>query len=700
VVRTPRTKMPTLAPEERKQSFAEIESGFSEEMARAEAERCLSCGCQDVFECRLRQLATEYHVDGAHYAGRRRHLPIRKDEHSYILRDPNKCILCGRCVRICNEVQGISVLGFTQRGFDTVIEPAIGLPLAETLCESCGQCVSTCPTGALTAKVRLPKPGPWQLDSVPSVCPHCGIGCNLQLKLIGDEIVEVTSPIDSQVNNGNLCKRGSLSHRHIQELKRLKTPLIKHDNRLVAASWDEAIDLAGRGLRLIKERSGSHRLAVLSSARLTNEESYLAQKLARAALDTNNISCLTPSVLDETLAKIFGINASTCSYDDLLTSDLILLFGCDLTQDYPIIASKIRKAVGRGSKLVTISPGATIMDSLTKVDLKVNPKTTLALLRAMLNYIITYDLVDGDFVPCRTTGFEDFAREMRKYPLKEIADTFWVKPSRIIDAIHLYLQAKRPVIVVNANTIKPAELALISDLALITGNVGRDGAGMIVLRTPGNAQGLIDMGVGPDYLPGQLPITDAAARQKFEAAWHRPLPLEKGRDAIGIIEGVEKGDIQGILVLGIDAAGEMGSGIFEVPIFSVLMDTELPEAPPYPDVVLPGATFAESEGTFTNCERRIQHLRRAIPPPSGKENWEVISLLASAMGYPMEHPSISSISREIAELAPLFKAGICGEQWPFSDDGRFNSPNGLAQLRLPEPFQNLEAMEALGGLLY
>ncbi len=699
VQRIPRTEMPALDPEVRKENFTEIELGFTEEMAKVEAGRCLACGCQDVFECKLRQLATEYNVDDHHYAGRKHHLPVREQEHQYILIDPNKCILCGRCVRICNEVQGIGALGFINRGFDTVVEPTIGMPLAETFCDSCGQCISTCPTGALTPKIQLPKPGPWKLEAVPTICPYCGIGCNIELDIIGDKIVKVTSPVDSPVNNGNLCKRGTFGHWPIQDLERLRTPLIKQDNRLVEASWDEAIALAGRGLKLITDRGGGNRLAVLSSPQLTNEENYLVQKVARAALGTNNIGCLATPVVNEGLMKSFGKNASTCSYNDILTSDLILVFGCDIAEDYPIIALKIREAVGKGSKLVIINQRTTRMDSLAKVGLKANPRTTLALLRAMLNYVITYDLVDRDFIQSRTTGFEDFAREMRKYPLREIADTFWVKPSKIIETILLYIQAQRPVIVVNADTIKPAELTLINDLALITGNVGRDGVGIIALRTPGNAQGLIDMGVSPDYLPGQLPSTDIAVRQKFEAAWHRPLPLEKGKDAIGIIGGIERGDIQGILVLGIDAVGEIGNAIFEVPIFSVLVDTVLPEMPPYPDVVLPGATFAESEGTFTNCERRIQHLHRAIPPLSGKENWEIISLLASAMGYSMDYPSVSSIATEIAGLVPIFKAGIHGERWPFVEDGRFRSPNGLAQLRLAEPFENFEVMEALGKLL-
>ena len=698
VARIPRTKMPALVPEERKRSFDEIESGFIDEVAKAEAERCLSCGCQDVFECKLRQLATEYKVDDNHYAGRKRHLPVKQGNHPYILKDPNKCILCGRCVRICSDVQGISAWGFTSRGFDTVIEPALGVPLAETLCNSCGQCISTCPTGALTPKIRLPKPGPWKLETVSTICPYCGIGCNIELNVVGDEIVKVTSPVDSLVNNGNLCKKGTFNPCSVRGLRRLSKPLIKRNGDLVEASWDEAIAWAGEGLRQIRERGGGDRLAILSSSRLTNEENYLVQKLARAALGTNNIGNLANLVTNESMMKSFGKNASTCSYSDILTSDLIIAFGCDIAEDYPVISLKIREAVAKGSKLVIVNSRATRMDSLAKVNLKVNPRTTLALLKTMLNYIVTYDLVDRDFVQSRTTGFKGFARDIRRYPMEDIADTFWMKPSKVIEAIHLYIRARRPVIIVNADTVTPDELTLIDNLALITGNVGRDGAGIIALRASGNAQGLIDMGVSPDYLPGQQPVTDRAIRRKFEAAWHRTLPVEKGKDAIGIINGVDKGDIQGILAVGIDAIGEMGNAIFEVPIFSVLVHTVFPEMPPYPDVVLPGATFAESEGTFTNCERRIQRLHRAIPPFSGKENWEVISLLASAIGYPMDYPSVSSISAEIADLALIFKAGIYGKQWPFLDNGRFGSRNGLARLCLAES-ENPEVIEALGGLL-
>ena len=702
VKRIPRADMPVLVPEERKKNFDQIELGLTEEMVKQEAERCLACGCQDVYQCKLRQLATEHQADDAHYIGRKRHLRIEENEHPFILKDPNKCILCGRCVRICDEVMGVSAWGFTNRGFETMIEPALGMPLCETTCVSCGQCVSTCPTGALTPKTHLPKSGPWELDTVSTVCPYCGIGCNLELGTVEDKIVTVTSPVNSVVNDGNLCKKGSYNHICLGNLKRLQTPLIKQNGELVEASWKKAIALASEGLRQIRERGGGGRLAVLVSPKMTNEECYLSQKLARVALGTNNIGSLGVPRLSEELARSLGQNASTCSYNDIPKSDLILAFGSDLDEDYPIIGLEVRKAVARGSKLIMFNPRPTRLDSLAKATVKVNPKTSTALLRAMLNYLISYGLVDHDFVRSQTTGFQSLAREMKKYPLEKITDALWVKPAKIIETIHLYLRAQRPVIIVDADTITPADLILITNLALITGNVGRSGAGIIALRSAGNAQGLIDMGVNPDYLPGQQPITEPAVREAVEAVWSKPLPAVGGRDAIGIIEGIEKSEIQGVFVLGVDATGTIGNAIFEVPIFSVLVDTVLPEKPPYPDVVLPGATFAESEGTYTNCERRIQRLHRAVRPPGGKSNWEIMVALSNSLDYPMKYRTVSGIEREIARLVPVLKTGKGGgypkegTQWPFLRKGKFDFEDGLARLRLVES-EDYQTSEVLVG---
>jgi formate dehydrogenase major subunit len=677
VQRVSRGEMPVLDPETRKGNFAEIEFGFTEDIARREGERCLACGCQDVFECKLRELATEYDVDDTKYSGQRHHLRIKENEHPYISRDPNKCILCGRCVRICSEVEGTSVLGFFNRGFDTLVGPAFDMPLCETNCDSGGQCVSTCPTGAITPKAHLPKQGPWELEPVSTTCPNCGIGCNLELYVLRDKIVMVTSPMGSPVNDGNLCKKGRFYPTTLHNLKRLRTPLVKRNGDLVEASWEEAIAIAGKALKLISDKISGDGLAVLSSPKLTNEENYLVQKLARVALGTNNIGSLAATGVNNSLIKRVGSDASTCSYSDILSSDLILVFGCDLREEYPVIAMKVREAVGKGSKLITLNPYPSMMDSLAKIALKVNHRTSIDFLQSMVKYILGHDLVNHDFITAQTSGFRNFASVMKRRSSGEIINVPWLRPSRIIEVIHLYARSQNPVIIVDANTATPAELALISVLALITGNVGRDGAGIIILRNTGNAQGLLDMGVNPDYLPGQQPITNVAARRRFEAAWGRHVPITKGRSSIEIIQGVERGDIRGVLVVGGEAVGEMRNIILELPIFSVLIDTVFPEEPPYPDVILPGANFAESDGTYTNCERKIQRVQRAIYPPAGKQNWEIVSALATSLGYPMHYPKVSDIYQEIIGLVPLYKTAEDNKpakgitQWSLSKNRKF-----------------------------
>jgi formate dehydrogenase major subunit len=699
----PTGEMPALDLQAPKGNFAEIELGFSEDMAKTESERCLACGCQDAFECKLRELATEYAVDDGKYSGLKHHLRIRESEHPYILRDHNKCILCGRCIRICSEVEGISALGFYNRGFDTMAGPALDIPLCETACESCGQCISTCPTGALTPKAQMPKQGPWELEPVPTTCAYCGIGCHLELNVLGDKIVNVTSPIGSPVNGGNLCWKGQFYPTTLHNLNRLRTPLIKTDGTLVETSWDEAIAMAGRGLKGIRNKIGSEALAVLSSPKLTNEENYLVQKLARVALRTNNIGSLAANGINEGTMRCLGSDASTCSYNGIIASDLVLIFGCDITEEYPVIGMKVREAVRKGSTLITLNPHPTRMDSLAKIALKVNHRTSVDLLQAMVGYVIAHDLVDHDFVSARTSGFRDFASAMKKYPLEGIADIPWTRPAKIIEAIQLYVRARNPIVIVDANTATPAELALVCELALLTGNVGRDGAGIVVLRSAGNAQGLLDMGVTPDYLPGQKPIMNASARYRFEAIGGKSVPVTKGRSCIEVIQGVERGTIQGILAMGSDAVGDMRNTFFELPVFSVLIDTVVPEGPPYPDVVLPGAGFAESDGTYTNCERRIQRVHRAILPPAGKQNWEIISALSASLGYPMNYHEVSDIYREIIELIPFYRIAKDGRtiegiaQWPRSWNRRFRFEQSLPRTN-PNDLQHYQVLEALERL--
>jgi predicted molibdopterin-dependent oxidoreductase YjgC len=362
----------------------------------------------------------------------------------------------------------------------------------------------------------------------------------------------------------------------------------------------------------------------------------------------------------------------------------------------------VREAVTAGAKLAVLNAHQTKLDAIAHAGLKVNRRTSMDLLQAMLYYILSYDMVDHKFIGAKTAGFQDFSEEIKKLDADLIANVPWVKPTRLIDVIQMYVRAKRPIIIVNADTVTSSEVDLLNDLALATGNVGREGTGIIMLRTPGNAQGLLDMGISPNYLPGQEPLS-AVSRQRFAARWGAKIPAKKGKNSIEIMSGIEKGEIQGLVVIGKEALGEVGNGIFGVPLFSVLIDTELPQNPPYPHVVLPGATFAESEGTYTNCERRVQRLNQALKPPAGKQNWEIIAALSAALGYPMPYRSSAEVYREIADLVSIYKAVRENEsagkvpQWPFSRNGGFDVEGGLARFKMPS-HKAIEISEILSTL--
>jgi len=685
VERIPRGKMPELALEERRGNFAETQVGFTEDMIERECQRCLSCGCQEIFECRLRDYAIEYRIDGEHFQGRRQQYTI-DDAHPYIIRDPNKCILCGGCVRICLEVQGAGAFGFIKRGFDTTIQPSLDKPLQDTTCETCGQCLSICPTGSLSPKIHLPKPGPWKLKEVSTVCPYCGIGCELTLHVMDDRAVKASSPLESVVNQGNLCFWGSFGFESIYRRHRIKDPLIRKKGKLVKVGWEEAIQTAGGGFQELIKRYGPQSLAVLSSPHLTNEEIYLAQKLARIVFQTNNVGSLSPSSFQDGLIQSLGKNASTSSFSDISSSDLILLFGCDITEKYPIVGLKVREAVRKGARLIIVHFRRTKLDDLASMVLRIRKKDGEALLKGILNYIITQDLQDSEFIKKRTSGFASFAKKIKNYSPENSWKSLLLKPKKILSAVNLYLASKRPIIILDVDTMKSSELTLLNNLLLTAGKVAREGSGLIALRGAGNAQGLVDMGMNPRYLPGHQPIGDSAVRKKFTRAWGRPVPESEGKSTPQILEGIQSGEIKGLLILGEDPVSTMGKDSFlDSSVFLVAAEAFETETTKRANVILPAAIFAESDGTFTNCERRVQRMRQATSTLGARTYGEIVSLLSKVMGYHMSYSSPQEIFEEIKKLAPIL-AGITyqkiekqGIQWPHE----FDLPGGLSRFRLP-----------------
>jgi len=686
VKRAPRAKLPALSVKERALNFKEVESGLSEEAARSEASRCLSCGCSDVFDCELRALSGEYGVEATKFDGEKHRLPI-PDDHRYIVRDNNKCILCGRCARICSELMGLGSISFVNRGFETLVQPSLGQPLEETQCESCGQCVSTCPTGALSVKVNMAKPGPFKTDDIPSACPQCGIDCALTLKVKGSRVVDVTSPLGNEVNDGNLCKKGRFGLSFIHSKNRITEPLIRRDGHLEQAGWDEALTAAAEGLKGVKSQFGGDKMAVLASPKLTNEENYLTQKLARMALRTNNIGNSLGVPVNDALAQCFGKNSSTCSFVDIGQSDLIVVFGSDICTDYPIVSLKIKDAVGKGSRLAMVNSEPTRIDALSTMTLKVSKRMNEELLQTVLNYVFNYGLVDKDFVERRTLGLQVLEQNVKPYSMDNWAETFWIKPAKVIEFIHLYVRAKNPLIIVDADKLEAEEMALLSNLALVTGNVARAGAGIVALRGSGNSQGQIEMGISSKYLPGQEPAFGTTPRQRLQKLWGASLPKGEGFDAEDALTAVRSGQVRGILAIG-GADDDISAGLLgDGRAFSVAIAPVMTDAIAQADVVLPGSTFAESDGTFISSEQRLQRLHKAIEPVAGRHTWQVLCDLSSSLGYKMKYESASGIFDEIRKAVPAYGSisfddiGVGGVTVPSCDEQTtFIAPQWLEKM--------------------
>ena len=634
--RIPRTRKVSLEARVRKSDFTEVTSTFTREMAQKEAMRCLSCGCVKSFDCKLRDLAGEYKVQPERFI-RQKNAHHLHDDHPHIARDVNKCIQCGSCIRICTEVQGVGALGFVGRGFHTVVEPSLGLPLSETLCESCGQCISACPTGALSARTYLPKPIPWKGDKVGTICPQCSINCDLELKTAGKKIIGAGSPLINSVNEGNLCKKGVFGYNFIHGPERIHRPLLKKDGRLTGVDWPEALTAACLGLSKIRDYLGGESLAVLASPNLSNEEGYLVQKLARTALRTNNVQSLYPLPAE-------ALTGYRSSLRDLEEADLAVVYGCDPAVDCPVLANKLRKVLSRGARLVVIGPRATRFDKEAITTIRVNTDEARLFLTGLLNYLLHYDLLDPeDLKPADPGQAEGLLSDIEKchfYDLKGFART---KPAKLVEFAHLYLRARNPLIIVDADQAGAEELSLLRVLKQAKSRQKDSRAGIFTFYPYGNLYGQAFMGVNPLYLPGFRHLPGAVARGA--RPWGEALPEYKDRP--DIVGELKSGNLAGLLTVvndGISLEGLIRPNVFNV-VVAPLLTREIEQA----NVILPGATFAETEGTFMDSEGEKRMLAKALDPPAGKENYRIVADLSTGLGYPLEYQSLAHLQKEIRE---------------------------------------------------
>ena len=639
--------------------------------------------CEKNGDCELQDLVYELGIDNIRFPVNKR-VEKTEDSSQVILRDPNKCILCGRCVRACAEITVQEILDFAERGGKTFIASGLDEKLADTDCVSCGACVQACPTGALTEKLARFQGRNWEFRKVETTCPYCGVGCQIELHIKNDRIVKVHGVDNGSPNRGHLCVKGRFGLDYVHHQERLTTPLIKKKGKFIEVSWEEALELVAHRFKELKDKYGSDFLAGLSSAKCTNEENYLFQKFIRVCFGNNNVDhcarlCHASTVAG--LGRAFGSGAMTNSIKEWERSDVVLVTGSNTTEAHPVIGYYLKYLTTyQGLKLIVIDPRAIELTKYATIWLRQKNGTDVAWINGLMNIIIQEGLYDEGFVENRSENFAQFKKIVSGYTPRKVEEITGVPEKELIAAARMYASGKRSSIVfsmgITQHTTGTDNVLSLANLAMLCGNVGREGTGVNPLRGQNNVQGACDLGALPNVYPGYQKVTDEQIRQKFEKAWDARLSSKEGLTAVEMIEAAKDGVIKGLYIMGENPMlsdpnlNNVRKGLESLD-FLVVQDIFLTETARMADVVLPGVSFAEKDGTFTNTERRVQRVHKAIPEVgASRQDWQIILELSKRMGYSMSYDSPAEIMEEIASLTPIY-GGICfarlsreALQWP------------------------------------
>ena len=614
--------------------------------------------------CELQKVAAYLRVGLKPRRFRKRSRQLPSDQSNpFFIRDPNRCILCGKCIWACSEIQGADAIDYSFRGFETIVNPFGGFPIIESRCETCGGCVAICPAGSLVAKdFRWPK------GEVKTICPHCSVGCGIYLGLDKGRIVNVRGDDENPVNMGSLCAKGRFGiAEFVHHPQRLSTPLVRHNDKLVEASWDEALNTVAIELAKYKGK----RFGLITSGKCTNEEAYIQQKFARAVLGTNNIdntSRLRHAPSLDGLSKGLGIGAATNPISEVEGAACILAIGTNPTSSHPIIGQKVRRAARKGTKLIVVNPREIELCRHASLWLQPRPGSDLALLMGIMRVIVEEGLVDLTFIEKRYQekryqNYEIFRQSLGEFDLKSVESITGVPQQQVVEAARSYATSKPAAILYSSAITQHSQgmddVLALANLALLTGNIGRAGTGIYPLLGQNNAQGANDMGVLPYLLPGYQSLAKSRARERFEAAWGCSLNPTPGLNLGEMLRAASAGEIKALYVIGTNPAKADAGNIRQAlgrTEFLVVQDIFLSETAQMANVVLPAASFAEKDGTFTNMERRVQLVRKAIEPiADSKADWWIVSQIAKKMdayGFDFEHPS--QIMDEIASLIPNY----------------------------------------------
>jgi formate dehydrogenase major subunit len=673
---------------------------------------CLTCAANG--DCELQTQAgavglreVRYDTDGANHVSPRRLqgdnlLWKPKDESNpYFTYDPSKCIVCSRCVRACEEVQGTFALTISGRGFRSRVSPGMSEPFLQSECVSCGACVQSCPTATLTEKSVIDIGQPEH--SAVTVCAYCGVGCAFKVEMRGQDVVRMVPYKDGKANHGHSCVKGRFAWGYATHPDRILKPMVREKitDPWRETTWEEAIGRAASEFRRIQARRGRNAVGGITSSRCTNEETYLVQKLIRQGLRVNNVDtcarvCHSPTGYG--LATAFGTSAGTQDFDSVEAAGVILVIGANPTDAHPVFGSRLKRRLREGARLIVIDPRRIDLVRSPHIaadyHLALLPGTNVAVLTALAHVIVTEGLVDETFVAERCerdalNAWAAFVADPSRSP-EAVEKYTGVDPQAIRGAARLYATGGNAAIYYGLGVTEHSQgsttVMAIANLAMATGNIGRPGVGVNPMRGQNNVQGSCDMGSFPHELPGYRHLSLDDVRASFEAAWGVRLDPEPGMRIPNMLDAAVEGAFKGIYIQGEDIlqsdpnTSHVAAGLAAMECV-VVQDLFLNETATYAHVFLPGSTFLEKDGTFTNAERRIQRVRRVMAPKNGYADWEVTQMLARAFGLNWDYTHPSQIMDEIGRLTPAF-AGVSYEklerdgsvQWPCNEGAPDGTP--------------------------
>ncbi len=649
-----RVRMPELEPAERITHFEQIELGLPEEKARQEAERCLSCGCMDVFGCRLRRLSDEMHLPTTTRTQPQIPFddPRRQDRHPFITRDPNKCVRCRQCLEACTASQCSDAIDFAET------------PSFNERCVACGLCLDVCPTGALGDRIAG-KPGPFQCQPVETVCAHCGCGCQLVFRLKGERFFTISTRSDAPPAYGHTCRRGRFdSFDYVNDPQRLKTPLLRENGRLVESPWPQALDRVVREFIRLRDQHGGRALAALGSPRATNEANYLLQRIFRTHFETNHLDFPGSRAISTSmaaLARVIGGRVTPIALRDIEQAEVIIAVGDRIEEENPVVAAALRRASRtRGRRLICIASGPLALGKFAAPALSVPRGQEGDFLALLAQRVLQRGLIDPAFAGQDPQRLAALRESIAARKPEQLAGRLGM-PESLIDEVASACAAAGSLALVYSEQVAEeprgdSNVEALATLALLTGRIGQARSGIHPLCRHINTRGAADMGMRPNRLPGDLPLSEEPGRTRLAAIWDRPTPAEPGSELAHLKEMARRGELKGLYLLGGDCLpGEDVRALSAGVEFLVVQDFLLRDGAEGAHVVLPAATFLEQEGSFTDSEGRVRRLHAVkAAPDHALPDWRIPADLLARLQPDAGYEGARAVAREIACVVPYF----------------------------------------------